>query len=131
MHTGMIDHGIHTNLTDDRSINRDGELIEFSRRMGVTIQAWSPFQYGFFEGVFIDNPMFPELNDELQKLADKYSVSKNAIAAAWILRHPARMQVIIGTMNPQHIIDSAKGSEVDLTRQEWYDLYFAAGNDLP
>lgn len=131
MHTDMIDHGIHTNLTDDRSINRDGELIEFSRRMGVTIQAWSPFQYGFFEGVFIDNPMFPELNDELQKLADKYSVSKNAIAAAWILRHPARMQVIIGTMNPQHIIDSAKGSEVDLTRQEWYDLYFIAGNDLP
>lgn len=131
MHTGMIDHGIHSNMTDDRSINHDGELIEFSRRMGVTLQAWSPFQYGFFEGVFIDNPKFPELNKELQKVADKYEVSKNAIAAAWILRHPAHMQVIIGTMNPKHIIDSCQADGIELTRQEWYDLYFAAGNDLP
>ncbi|MFD1471972.1 aldo/keto reductase [Companilactobacillus mishanensis] len=131
MHTVMIDHGIHSNMADDRSINRDGEIIEFCRRMGVTIQAWSPFQYGFFEGVFIDSPKFPELNDKLQELADKYDVSKNAIAAAWILRHPANMQVIIGTMNPKHIIDSAKGADVELSRQEWYDLYMAAGNDLP
>lgn len=131
MHTPMINHGIHSNMADERSINRDGGIIEFSRRMGVTIQAWSPFQYGFFEGVFIDNPKFPELNKELQKVADKYDVSKNAIAAAWILRHPAKMQVIIGTMNPKHIIDSAKGADIEITRQEWYDLYFAAGNDLP
>ncbi|AKP67893.1 aldo/keto reductase [Companilactobacillus ginsenosidimutans] len=131
MHTGMIDHGIHSNMADDRSINHDGELIEFSRRMGVTLQAWSPFQYGMFEGVFIDNPDFPELNAELQKLGEKYGVSKNAIAAAWILRHPAKMQVIIGTMNPKHIIDSCQAADIELTHQEWYDLYFAAGNDLP
>lgn len=131
MHTPMIDHGIHSNMADDRSINRDGELIEFSRRMDVTLQAWSPFQYGFFEGVFIDNPKFPELNQELQKVADKYEVSKNAIAAAWILRHPAKMQVIIGTMNPKHIIDSCQADGIEITRQEWYDLYKAAGNDLP
>ncbi|MCH4009181.1 aldo/keto reductase [Companilactobacillus sp.] len=131
MHTPMIDHGIHSNMADDRSINRDGELIEFSRRMDVTLQAWSPFQYGFFEGVFIDNPKFPELNQELQKVTDKYEVSKNAIAAAWILRHPAKMQVIIGTMNPKHIIDSCQADGIEITRQEWYDLYKAAGNDLP
>ncbi|HCD07520.1 MAG TPA: aldo/keto reductase [Lactobacillus sp.] len=131
MHTGMIDFGMHTNMTDPRSINHDGGIIEFSRRMGVTIQAWSPFQYGMFAGTFINNDKFPELNQKLQELADKYKVSKNAIATAWILRHPANIQVIIGTMNPEHIADSSKGGDIDLTKQEWYDIYFAAGNDLP
>ncbi len=131
MHTGMIDFGLHTNMADPRSINHDGGIIEFSRREGVTIQAWSPFQYGMFAGTFINSDKFPELNKLLQELADKYGVSKNAIAAAWILRHPADIQVIIGTMNPEHIADSAKGGDVDLTKQEWYDIYFAAGNDLP
>lgn len=131
MHTGMIDFGMHTNMADTRSINHDGGILEFSRRMGVTIQAWSPFQYGMFAGTFINNDQFPKLNDKLQELAVKYDVSKNAIATAWILRHPANIQVIIGTMNPEHIADSTQGGDVDITKQEWYDIYFAAGNDLP
>jgi len=130
-HTGMIDFGLHTNMTDPRSINHDSGALEFARRMGTTIQAWSPFQYGMFEGTFIGSDKFPELNKKLQELADKYKVSKNAIATAWILRHPANIQVIIGTMNPKHIADSAEGANVNLTKQEWYDVYFAAGNDLP
>lgn len=69
MHTGMIDYGMHTNMTDTRSFDHDGGVLEFSRRKGVTIQAWSPFQYGFFEGVFVDNDKFPELNELLEKLA--------------------------------------------------------------
>lgn len=80
---------------------------------------------------FIDNEEFHELNVVLKQLADKYHVSKNAIAVAWILKHPAKMQVLLGTMNPQHIIDSAQGSEITLTNQEWYDIYLAAGNSLP
>lgn len=131
MHTGMVDAGLHVNMLDSRSIDHDGGILEFSRRKGVTIQAWSPFQYGFFEGVFIDNEQFPELNMCMQTLAEKYNVTKNAIATAWILRHPAQMQVILGTMNPERIADSAAGSEITLTKQEWYDVYFAAGNDLP
>lgn len=130
-HTGMIDFGLHTNMTDDGSVNHDGGLIEYTRLHHMTIQTWSPFQYGTFAGTFINNPNFPELNDLLSKLADKYQVSKNAIAVAWILKHPAKMQVLIGTMNPDHIKDSAAGSEVTLTNQEWYDLYLAAGNTLP
>lgn len=131
MHTGMIDYGMHTNMTDTRSFDHDGGVLEFSRRKGVTIQAWSPFQYGFFEGVFVDNDKFPELNELLDKLAKKYDTNKNAIATAWILRHPANMQVILGTMNPTRIKESAAGGDVTLTKQEWYDVYFAAGNDLP
>lgn len=131
MHTGMIDFGLHTNMTDDRSVNHDGQILEYSRLKKMTIQAWSPYQYGFFDGVFIDNDKFPELNQKMQEVADKYGVTKNAIATAWILRHPVQFQVILGSMNPQRIKDSAAGAEIDLTATEWYDLYFAAGNDLP
>ncbi|VDG25602.1 aldo/keto reductase [Lactiplantibacillus mudanjiangensis] len=131
MHTGPIQFGLHTNMQDAASINHDGEIIEYSRLHDMTIQAWSPYQYGLFEGTFIDNPKFPELNAKLQELADRYHVTKNAIATAWILRHPAKMQVILGSMNPEHLNESIAGTDVTLTRQEWYDVYFAAGNDLP
>lgn len=130
-HTGMIDAGMHVNMDDRWSVDHDSGILEFARRHHVTIQAWSPFQYGMFSGVFIDNPKYQALNDELQKLADKYGVSKNGIAIAWILRHPANIQVLLGTMNPKHIADSAAGADVTLTKQEWYDIYFAAGNTLP
>lgn len=131
MHTGPIDFNIHTNMTDARSIDHDRGVLDYSRLHNMTVQAWSPFQYGQIEGNFVGNPKFPEVNDALQRLADKKGVSKNAIAAAWILRHPAIGQVIIGTMTPEHIVDSAKGADISLTAQEWYDIYLAAGNDLP
>lgn len=131
MHSGMIDSGLHVNMADKQSIDHDGSILSFSQNQGVTIQAWSPFQYGMFEGVFIDNEKFPELNKKLEALSSKYNVTKNAIATAWILRHPANFQVILGTMNPQRIADSAAGADITLERQEWYDIYLAAGNQLP
>lgn len=131
MHTGMIDFGMHTNMFDDRSVNHDGEILEYSRLKDMTIQAWSPYQYGFFDGVFINNDKFPELNKKMKEIADIYGVTKNAIATAWILRHPVKDQVILGSMNPTHIKESAAGGSVEITGQEWYDIYLAAGNDLP
>lgn len=131
MHTGAIDFGLHTNMTDDESIDHDGGIIEYSMRKHMTIQAWSPYQWGTFNGTFIDNPDFPDINKTMQEIADRHGVSKNAIATAWILRHPARMQVILGTMNPEHLRESAAGSDVQLTKQEWYDLYLAGGHTLP
>lgn len=131
MHTNMINSNIHTNMTDERSLNHDGQVLNYLQEHHITLQAWSPFQYGFIEGSFIDNPDFAGINTELQNIADKYHVGKNAIAVSWILRHPAQIQVIIGTMNPEHIIDSAAGADIELTQQEWYNLYLAAGNDLP
>ena len=119
------------NMSDASSVDHDGGIIAYSRLKKMTIQAWSPFQYGFFEGVFIDNPKFPELNAKLEELAKKYDSTKNGIATAWILRHPAQMQVILGSMNPTRIQQMAAGAEVTLEAQDWYDLYFAAGNDLP
>ncbi|WP_461217963.1 aldo/keto reductase [Lapidilactobacillus salsurivasis] len=131
MHTGMIDFGFHTNMADARSIDHDGGLYEYSRMNNMTIQAWSPYQYGFFEGVFINNPKFPKLNEMLQKLAAKYDSNVNAVAAAWILRLPTSMQVIAGTTNPHRLAEICEADQVQLTRTEWYDLYLAAGNDLP
>lgn len=131
MHTGMIDQGIHVNMRDERSLDHDGGLIEYSRINNMTIQAWSPYQYGFFEGVFIDNPKFPELNEKLKELAARYNTTPTGLASAWILRHPANMQVIAGTMNEQRIKEIADAADVVLTREDWYSIYLAAGNDLP
>ncbi|CAH0417825.1 aldo/keto reductase [Periweissella ghanensis] len=131
MHSGMIDRGMHTNMADERSISHDGGILEYSRLHDMTIQAWSPYQFGFFGGTFIDNPDFAELNEYLGELADKYGVTKNAIATAWIIRIPANIQVILGAMTPAHIIENAAGADIELTKQEWYNIYFAAGNDLP
>lgn len=130
-HSGMIDQGIHVNMTDDGSVNHDGSVLDYSRLNDMTIQAWSPYQYGFFEGVFIGNEKFPELNQALDNLAEKYGTTPTGLAAAWILRHPANMQVIAGTMNPGRIEEIAKASEIQLTREDWYELYRAAGNILP
>lgn len=130
-HSGMIDQGIHVNMTDDGSVDHDGSVLDYSRLNDMTIQACSPYQYGFFEGVFIGNEKFPELNQVLDNLAEKYGTTPTGLAAAWILRHPANMQVIAGTMNPGRIEEIAKASEIQLTREDWYELYRAAGNILP
>ncbi|MGX7351189.1 aldo/keto reductase [Enterococcus canis] len=131
MHTGMVDQGIHVNMTDQGSFDHDGGILDYSRLHDMTIQAWSPYQYGFFEGVFLGNEKFPELNAAIDELAAKYGVTNTGIATAWILRHPAHMQTIIGTMNKQRIQDVAAASELVLTREEWYKIYMAAGNILP
>ncbi|MDF2700501.1 MAG: ycsN [Haloplasmataceae bacterium] len=129
--TGMIDSGLNVNMEIDPSINRDGSILEFCRLNDITIQAWSPFQYGFFEGVFLDNPKFPELNKKINEYVEKYGVPNTAIAVAWILRHPAKIQTIVGTTNANRLVDICKASLLELTRQEWYDIYRAAGNRLP
>lgn len=131
MHTGMIDTGFNVNMTIDPSLDRDGGILEYSRLNNMTIQAWSPFQYGFFEGVFLDNNKFPELNNTIDKIAADKGVTNSAIAVAWIQRHPASFQTVVGTMNPGRIADIAKASDVTLSREEWYGIYRAAGNQLP
>ncbi len=128
----LIDTGLYlNNLTTDRSCVRDNGLLEYCRLNDITIQAWSPLQFGMFKGCFVDHPDFPVLNKALQELGEKYSVPKTAVAIAWILRHPARMQAIAGTMNPSHLKDICAASKVSLTHREWYQLYLAAGKFLP
>lgn len=128
----LIDQALYmNNKTTEFSINRDGNCLDYCRLNDITIQAWSPLQVGMFGGTFIDNPDFPELNRVLGELAEREKVSKTAIAIAWILRHPAKMQAIIGTMNPAHIEDACAASGVNLSHHDWYELYLAAGKYLP
>lgn len=129
--TGMIDSGLNVNMKNSASLDRDDSILEYCRLKDITIQPWSPFQYGFFEGVFLDNPKFPELNKKINEIAQAKSVTNSAITIAWILRHPAKMQPIVGTTNPQRLKDICKASNIELTRKEWYDLYCSAGNRLP
>ncbi|MBO0439680.1 aldo/keto reductase [Candidatus Enterococcus ikei] len=130
-HTGMIDQGIHVNMTDEPSIDHDGSILDYSRLNEMTIQAWSPYQYGFFEGVFIGNEKFPELNETLDRIAESHNCTSTGLATAWILRHPANMQVIAGTMNINRIKEISKAADIVLSREEWYEIYRAAGNILP
>ncbi len=128
----LIDQALYmNNKTTEFSINRDGNALDYCRLNDMTIQAWSPLQIGMFGGSFIDNPDYAKLNETLKKIADRENVSKAAVAIAWILRHPAKMQAIIGTMNPDHIKDVCAAGEVSLSHHDWYELYLSAGKYLP
>ncbi|WP_033165142.1 aldo/keto reductase [Clostridium sp. KNHs205] len=127
----MITQGLQVNMLEEGAVNRDGSVLDFCRLNSITIQPWSPFQYGFFEGVFLGNDKFPKLNEKIDEIAGKYGVSNTTIAMAWLLRHPAKMQPVTGTMNLGRLLECLKAAEITLTREEWYQIYLAAGNILP
>lgn len=127
----MISNGLEVNMLTDNAVDRDGSILDFCRLNDITIQPWSPFQYGFFEGVFLGNDKFPELNRTIDRIAEKYGVTNTTITMAWLLRHPARLQPVTGTMNVKRFEEICKASELYLTREEWYEIYQSAGNRLP
>ncbi|MDR2362850.1 MAG: aldo/keto reductase [Spirochaetaceae bacterium] len=127
----MIAAGFHVNMRDDTAVGRDGSILDFCRLEDITIQPWSPFQYGFFEGVFLGSPQFPELNKKIDEIAENHSVSPTTIALAWLLRHPARFQPVTGTMKAERLRECVKAAEVTLSREEWYEIFLAAGYVLP
>lgn len=128
----LIDQALYmNNKTTDFSVSRDGSALDYCRLNDITVQAWSPLQYGMFGGTFIDNPNYPELNKALGEIAEREGVSKAAVAIALILRHPAKMQAIIGTMNPAHIKDICAAADITISHHDWYALYLASGKFLP
>jgi predicted oxidoreductase len=131
VHTPLIDQGIAVNMTIDQSIDRSGQILDYCRLNEITIQAWSPFQKGFFEGPFFQHPEYDYLTIALTKYGEKYGLDLTGAAVAWILRHPANMQVVLGTTKPERIIAAGKGSGVPMSRQEWYNIYETAGNMIP
>lgn len=131
MHAGMVSTGMNVNIHSDFAIDRDGGVLDYCRLHDITIQPWSPFQYGMFEGVFLNNPKFPQVNAKIDEIAEKHGVSNTAIAVAWILRHPAHMQPIIGTTNVGRLQDCIRAAELELTGDEWYEILMAAGYPLP
>ncbi|HEY3503787.1 MAG TPA: aldo/keto reductase [Actinocatenispora sp.] len=132
-HCPLIASGVAANMAgEDQSVDRDNGLLDYSRLSRMTLQAWSPFQKGFFDGVFLgDREHYAELNDVVDELAGKYGVTPSGVAVGWITRHPANMQVVLGTTNPARVVESAAGSDLPLTREEWYRLFRAGGHIVP
>lgn len=129
--TPMLSAGLHVNMLEDASVNRDGSVLDFCRLHDITIQPWSPFQFGMLEGVFLGSDKFPQLNATIDAIGAKYGVAATTITMAWLLRHPARLMPIAGTMNAGRLLDCIKAVNIALTRKEWYAIYMAAGNSMP
>lgn len=129
--SNMVANGMEVNMETDGAIDRDGSVLDYLRLHDITIQAWSPFQMPNWKGCFLGSPDYAELNHELDALSRQYGVSSTTIAAAWILRHPANMQIITGTSNPERLNEIIKACQITLSREEWYRLYLSAGHPLP
>lgn len=129
--SNMIAQGIEVNMDSDGAASRDGSILDFCRLNNITIQAWSPFQKPNWKGCFLNDDENPELNKVLDELSQKYNATQTQIASAWILRHPANMQIIAGTTSKERIAEIAKACEIQLSRQDWYKLYLSAGHILP
>lgn len=127
----MISNGVNVNMENEAAVDRDGSVLDYCRLHDITVQPWSPFQYGFFEGVFLDNDKFPVLNAKINEVAAKHGVTNTTIAIAWLLRHPAKMQPVTGTMNTGRLADCCAAADVTLSREDWYEIFRAAGNKLP
>ena len=131
-HAPMIAQGVAANMEGlDQAIVRDDGIVDYCRLNGITIQAWSPFQSKFFDGPFLGSDRYPELNTVIDRLAAQHDVPAEAIAVAWITRHPAQMQVVLGTTTPERVTAAALGSDLPLTRAEWYELFRLAGYTVP
>lgn len=128
-HSLLFDEELSYNLKG--TTHHTGGLISYARLKGLTLQAWSPLQYGFIEGDFITNTQHEALAQLMKKLGDTYDATPAAIALAWLLRHPANIQPMLGSTTPSRIREAAHATEFELTKREWYDLYKAAGNELP
>ena len=131
-HAPIVAQGVAANMVGvEQSASLDLGILDYCRVHDLTVQAWSPFQAGFFNGVFLGNSEYPELNEVIDRLAAKYDVAPEAIAVAWITRHPANIQVVLGTTTPERVTKAAAGADVELSRPEWYELYRAAGYLVP
>lgn len=130
-HTVMLDAGFNVDMHNDAGIMRDGGIIPYCQKNHMALQVWSPLQMGYFEGVFLGNEKYKELNEKLTEIGEKYGVGADVIAYAWLLRIPGKMQVVLGTTKSERVVNAAKAADITLTRSEWYDIYRAAGNQLP
>ena len=130
-HTVLVDAGLNVNMKNDEAVNRDASTLDYCRLNDITIQAWSPLQFGFIKGHFMGNPDYESLNRKLDELGAAYGITGTAMAIAWILRHSAKIQPVVGSVNAERMQQIAKAAEVTITRKEWYDLYCATGKSLP
>lgn len=134
VHTHMLDEGIVFNQDRPGRSERNGGTIEYCRQHDIMIQAWGALAWGRLTGG-ARSPLNETQSKAAAAIADMAKakgVSGEAILVAWLLRHPAKIQPIIGTTNAERIRASCEGDGVTLTREEWYTLFIAGrGEQLP
>lgn len=119
--SGVIDEGMNVNSNTNPGLMRSFGTLEYCRLHDITPQAWSPLAGGRLLDDRIEK--YRRLNTVLEEYSKKYGVKKGAIVIDWLLRHPAKIQPIIGTRSIERIEGICEGSHVKLTREEWYNLY--------
>ncbi len=127
----LVSSGANVNLQNRDGTNYDGYLRDYCRLHNITVQPWSPLQHGFISGAFLGNPEFKEVNKKLCEIAEKYGVSDTGMAIAWLLRLPEKMQPVVGSTNLKRLEEISKAADIELSREDWYALYLAAGYKLP
>ncbi|WP_026909329.1 aldo/keto reductase [Paucisalibacillus globulus] len=135
-HIDWLEQGILVNQQEGTGVNFPDGTMEYCRLADVQIQAWAPLANGIYSGRTIENPSESELAtiELVKKLALEKETSTEAIVLGWLMRHPAMIQPVIGTTNPERIQkcqDAIRQAEL-MTREEWYSLYTASrGARLP
>ena len=127
VHSQLISDGILFNRDDMGVMSRSEGTLEFCRMHDITVQAWSPLARGVLSGSPAASPeaRMTEAAALVAQLAAEKGVSPEAILIAWLLRHPAHIQPVIGTTNPARIAAACQADEVELSREEWYSLFEA------
>ncbi|TNE74315.1 aldo/keto reductase [bacterium] len=128
-HHHLITDGFFVDLKEYTGIN---DTLNYCQKNGILVQAWAPVAGGIFSKPLDQiEESKRAFVDVVQKMAWNKGVSADVIALAWLLRHPAEIQPIIGSTNPDRIRDSIKAADIQLTREEWYVLTTAAVGNLP
>ena len=116
VHSHIIGEGLFVNMSESEASNRSGNMLEYAMLKDIKLQAWSSLMASWDDGSFIDNPKYEKLNNKLSILAEKYNVTKNAIAVSWILRHPSNIIPIVGTTSVDHLSEIIESLDINLTR---------------
>ena len=132
LHLPLIDEGVVANTTGHAYASAAGTL-DYCRLHDIRVQAWSPLASGKLASTSeFSDPAVRDTATLLRQLADAKGVTPEAIQLAWLLRHPAGIQPIVGTTDPVRLVACAAADEVPLSREEWYALFTAArGGRVP
>ena len=127
-HTGMIDSWMCANMNNSFATDKDGSVLPYSMLNDMVIQAWGPMRSD--NGIFTEDNAVADKMPALQKWADKYNLSKDALAIAFINQLDI-VQPIIGTTNVDRIKDQLSSADAEIEKSDWYHIYTEMGNLVP
>lgn len=134
LHSGFAEVGISFNQRAPAYPDGWEGVMEYCRLKQVSLQAWSPVARGLLSGgneAALDEKGRATVR-LLTAMGRDRGVAPEAIALAWLLRHPAKIVPVLGTTRPARLAAAAKSVEVTLSREEWYRLFETArGASMP